>query len=235
MPKLYYTPGSCGASSFMAAKAAGLTFEAEQVDMKAHLTASGVDFYTINPKGNVPCLVLDDGIVLNENIATLLYIGSLVREDCSNATVFLSLLLYLTNSISMTLQDKNSLLYPTDDIGRARVHNELSYVATEWHKTIGLLFDPNNTTEVNEFIRGNVAKKLTYLNDVLLKDKKFLTGDNLRLPDLYLYVTLAWGPLYLGIDYSPYPVVNAYYKALAEHPAVTSAQAVMAISPTSTN
>ena len=34
--------------------------------MQTHLTASGVDFYTINPHGNVPTLVLDDGTVLNE-------------------------------------------------------------------------------------------------------------------------------------------------------------------------
>jgi hypothetical protein len=34
-------------------------------------TASGVDFSTINEKGNVPCVVLDDGTVLNEGAATL--------------------------------------------------------------------------------------------------------------------------------------------------------------------
>ncbi len=59
MPKLYYTPTSCGAASFIAAYTAGLSFEAEQVDLRAHRTASGLDFYAINPKGNVPALVLD--------------------------------------------------------------------------------------------------------------------------------------------------------------------------------
>ena len=80
MPKLYYTTTSCGASSFMAAKAAGLKFEAEQVNLATHRTVVGdVDFYTINPKGNVPCLVLDNGIVINENIASLSFIGDMVR------------------------------------------------------------------------------------------------------------------------------------------------------------
>jgi glutathione S-transferase len=47
MTKLYYNPNSCGAASFIAAVAAGIRIEAEQVDLKTHLTSSGVDFYTI--------------------------------------------------------------------------------------------------------------------------------------------------------------------------------------------
>ena len=50
MTKLYYTPTSCGASSFIAAFTAGVSIETEEVDLARHLTASGVDFYTINPK-----------------------------------------------------------------------------------------------------------------------------------------------------------------------------------------
>ncbi len=66
MPKLYYTPTSCGAASFLAANIAGLTLECETIDLGSHKTASGADFYTINPKGNVPAIVLDDGTLLNE-------------------------------------------------------------------------------------------------------------------------------------------------------------------------
>jgi glutathione S-transferase len=76
--KLYYTPTSSGAASFICAKLAQVHVEAEQVDIRAHRTLSGVDFYTINPKGNVPTLVLDDGVILNENAAVLQFIGDLV-------------------------------------------------------------------------------------------------------------------------------------------------------------
>ena len=79
MPKLYYTSTSCGAASFISAFKAGLhNLETEQVTLADHKTDSGVDFYTINPKGNVPCLVLDDGAVINENAAVLQYIADLV-------------------------------------------------------------------------------------------------------------------------------------------------------------
>ena len=80
MVKLYYTPTSCGAASFIAALAAQVSLQTEQVDIKEHKTASGANFYEINPKGNVPALVLDDGTVLNENVAVLQYIADLVTS-----------------------------------------------------------------------------------------------------------------------------------------------------------
>ncbi len=81
MTKLFYTATSCGVASFIAAFTANLNIQTEQVDLQTHLTASGVDFYTINPKGNVPALVLDDGTVLNENSAVLQYIADQVHFD----------------------------------------------------------------------------------------------------------------------------------------------------------
>jgi len=87
MTKLYYTATSCGAASFISAFTANVNLETEQVDIGTHKTASGVDFYTINPKGNVPALVLDDGTVLNENGAILQYIADLVsRPSCEPFT-----------------------------------------------------------------------------------------------------------------------------------------------------
>lgn len=85
MPKLYYSPISCGAASFIAMVGAGLQFEVEQVYLDCHRTASDADFYTINPKGNVPCLVLDDGTILNENVAVLQYIADQVGACAKTA------------------------------------------------------------------------------------------------------------------------------------------------------
>lgn len=78
MPKLYYTTTSCGAASFIAAHVAGVRLQAEQVALDTHTTSSGVDFYTINPKGNVPALVVEEGYVLNEGTAVLQYIADQV-------------------------------------------------------------------------------------------------------------------------------------------------------------
>ena len=78
MTKLYYTSVPGGSVTFIAAIAAGLHIEVEQVCCSTHKTSSDIDFYTINPKGNVPCLVLDDGTVLNEGSAVLQYIADQV-------------------------------------------------------------------------------------------------------------------------------------------------------------
>jgi glutathione S-transferase len=76
MPKLYYTTTSCGAASFIAATAAGVNLETEQVDLATHKTkTTDTDYYSINPKGNVPGLILDGGVVLNEGAAVLQYIA----------------------------------------------------------------------------------------------------------------------------------------------------------------
>jgi len=79
MTKLYYTTTSCGAASFIAAVAAGLVIDVEQVDIKTHKTSSDADFYLVNPKGNVPALITNEGILLNEGAAVLQYIADQVR------------------------------------------------------------------------------------------------------------------------------------------------------------
>jgi glutathione S-transferase len=87
MTKLYYTSGSCAAASFIAAFIANVPIETEQVNLREHKTSSGVDFYSINPKGNVPTLVLDDGTILNEGAAILQYIADQVRFDCFHLAI----------------------------------------------------------------------------------------------------------------------------------------------------
>lgn len=81
--KLYYTPSACSMAPHIMLHEQGQTFQIESVDLKTHRTASGVDFYTINPKGYVPALKLDNGKILSENIAILSYIDDLgqVKDD----------------------------------------------------------------------------------------------------------------------------------------------------------
>lgn len=207
MPKLYYTATSCGAANFMAAKASGLVWEAEQVDLMTKKTTRGdVDFATVNAKGNVPCLVLDDGSVLNENAGTLTFIG---------------------------MQGDSNPLYPNDATKRAHINNALSYTSAEWHAHLGQLFNPALGEEVKAHILAIVNRKLTYMNDVMLKDKEYVTGSELSIADFYLFVTLTWTG-YLKVDISGFPVVEAYFKRMSEHPAVTSAQEAMASNPETT-
>ncbi|MEJ0041947.1 MAG: glutathione S-transferase N-terminal domain-containing protein [Rhizomicrobium sp.] len=75
--KLYYSPGACSLSPHIVAEEAGIALEYERVDIKAHKTASGEDFYAIAPKGYVPALLLDDGTLLSEGPAVVQYLADL--------------------------------------------------------------------------------------------------------------------------------------------------------------
>lgn len=207
MPKLYYTPTSCGGSNFIAAYVAGLNLECEQVVLATHTTASGVDFYSINPKGNVPCIVLDDGTILNENAATLQYI-------VDNATT-----------------TKVGAPYGTSD--RYKLQNTLSYISSEFHGSIGHLFYVKADTmpEVNEYVRTKLATKLKYMeNNLVNGGKKFLVGDSFTVADSYAHIVLSWVG-YLNVDLTPYPNLKAYYDGICAIPAVAAAKARMDVSP----
>lgn len=84
--KLYYAPGACSLAALIAAKEAGLTLKLVPVDIRAnpHRLADGTDFRSINAKGYVPALELEDGDLLTEGVAILQYIS----DEWSERTMF---------------------------------------------------------------------------------------------------------------------------------------------------
>lgn len=72
--KLYYAPGACSLADHIALNEAGITCDLIGID-RAKRTDDGRDFLKINPRGYVPALELDDGVVLTENLAILAYIA----------------------------------------------------------------------------------------------------------------------------------------------------------------
>jgi glutathione S-transferase len=64
--KLYYSPGACSLSPHIVLNETGLPYEAVLASTKTKKLQDGTDYYTINSKGYVPTLELDDGTRLTE-------------------------------------------------------------------------------------------------------------------------------------------------------------------------
>jgi glutathione S-transferase len=73
MLKLYYSPGSCALASHITLEEAGAAYTAERIDFKSNQQNSA-KYLAINPKGRVPALVTDRGI-LTETPAMLAFIA----------------------------------------------------------------------------------------------------------------------------------------------------------------
>ncbi len=73
--KLYYSPAACSMASHILLNEWNMPHTIQSVDLRTHKTSLGEDFYTINPKGYVPALTLENGYTLTENIAILSYLS----------------------------------------------------------------------------------------------------------------------------------------------------------------
>lgn len=73
MLKLFYAPGSCALASHLALEEAGADYEAVRLDLGAG-DQRRPDYLAVNPKGRVPALVTDRGI-LTESPAILAWIA----------------------------------------------------------------------------------------------------------------------------------------------------------------
>eukprot|EP01032_Pedospumella_encystans_P010206 gene10206-11945_t len=205
MTKLYYHPHSSAAASFIAAVAAGVHIEVEQIDFATKKTTSGADFFAINPKGNVPALVLNDGTVLNEGSAVLQYIA-----DQAPGTVA---------SENGTTQ-------------RYILQNVLNYLASEVASTLNVLCSETELVD-KEALKVKFVTKFEYLEKNILHTHQYLVDDKFSVADAYLYILLRAVP-YVGVDLSAYPGLIAFSATVGALPAVVEAHAKMNADASST-
>ena len=185
--KLYYTPGACSLVVRIIIHEIGLPAQFESVDLKIKKTESGTNFLTINPKGAVPTLQLDNQEILTENAVILQYLA-----DSAHAT---------------------QLLPPITDFKRYRVLEWLNYTATELHKTIGSLFNPAITDAMKtQFFVPLIQSKFKYL-DEHLQTHRYLLGDTFTLPDAYVFVVMRWAQ-YFKLDLTPWNHLTRYLEEL---------------------
>lgn len=193
--KLYYSPGACSLTQHILLCISGIPFTVERVDLRTKKTEHNHNFFEINPRGQVPTLVLDDKTILTENIAIAQYIADKVPEA--------------------------KLLAPIGQTERYQTLSWLSYVATELHHAYGPLFSSQIQAEKDAAIKV-LENKFSYLNDHLAQ-RKFIATDYFTIADAYLYVVLRWRQIIPNLP--AYPAIEQFMQRIDALPAVQKALA----------
>jgi glutathione S-transferase len=193
--KLFYSPGACSLSPHIVLCELGMAHELEKVDLRSHTTASGADYYAINPKGYVPALRLDNGQTLTEGPAIVQYLADQRPEA--------------------------GLLPAAGSLERARVQEWLSFIGTELHKNFSPLFNPTTSADAKSAALAGIAKRLSYVEQAL-SGQSFLCGERFSVADAYLFVVLGWCQ-HLSIDLNPHPAIQAFQQRVGARPAVQQA------------
>ena len=193
--KLYFAPGACSLSPHIALREADIPFELERVDLRAKRTASGEDFWTVNPKGYVPALKLDSGEILTEGAVIVQWVADQKPET--------------------------KLIPPAGTMERYRVLEWLHYIATELHKGFGPLYSTLASPETKTATKEKLASRFSFLSKAI-EDRPFLMGATFTVADGYAFYTLRSWQRSVKPEL-PAPPLQAYFDRIAARPAVRAA------------
>lgn len=191
MLTLYYSPGACSQAPHILLHEIGLEHDAKRVDLRSKTLEDGSDYLKLNPKGAVPALQLGSGEILTENAVVLQYIGDRAAWP--------------------------EVLPPLGNFRRYRVLELVNFITTELHKRFAFLFDRDATEDFKRFVATGLSQKLDYF-DGRLGAGPFLMGEELTLPDPYLFVITGWTEKLIGLD--KWPNLAAFRERMFQRRAV---------------
>jgi glutathione S-transferase len=192
--KLYAIPFACSLACHVALREAALDHEIHWVVRTTKVLEDGRDLRTVSPKGKVATLVYDDGTLLTENVAVLLAIAELAPAA--------------------------RLAPPAGTLERLRLHEWLSFVATELHKQVlWAFFDPFVPVVMKEHVTQRVLPEILEHAARALAERPFLLGEDFSVADAYLYWALLLVPR-VGASLEPYPALLAFRDRVSERKSV---------------
>lgn len=193
--KLYFSPGACSLSPHIILQEAELPYTLEKVDLRNKKTATGADFWTINPKGYVPTLQLNDGSYLTEGPAIVQYLADLVPDK--------------------------KLIPPAGTMERYRLIETLAFISAELHKNFSPLFNPGASDDTKEMTTKTLKRRFAFI-DQQLGSADFLCGHQFTVADAYLFVMLLWASN-MKLPVEDWPALQSFKTRIAKRPAVHAA------------
>jgi len=197
MLKLFYAPGTCALASLIALEEAGAVYEPARIAFGQNQQRSE-SFLAINPKGRVPALVTERG-VLTETPAILAYIAQIFPDRN---------LAPLADPFAFAdVQAFNAYLCSTVHVAHA-------------HKTRGTRWadDPAAIAEMKRKVPQTMGDAFALIERSLFKGP-WAMGEQFSVCDPYLFTIAGWlaGD---AVDIARFPKVAAHYARMAERPAV---------------
>ncbi len=199
--QLYYAPRTISVAVAIALEEAGLEYEAIKLDFAGGEQTKPA-YKQINPKGRVPALVVDGGI-LTETGALLDYVAAKAPE---------------------------AGLVPADPVMAARMREMMYYLASTMHVNHAHKMRGHRWADKKSSwndMQGKVALTMTasctYVSSNGLRGP-FVLGEAFSLADAYLYVVCSWleGD---GVDVSAFPKIIAFREAMEARPSVQAVRA----------
>lgn len=200
--KLYYVPGSLALAPHIALVAAGLPHELVPVNPTDKTLPGGASYETIHPLKTVPALQLDDGQVLTESTAILVYLA-----DQAPAA---------------------QLAPPAGDFARYRLLEWLNFVAAEVHQVYMRWAIPDVQPAVLAHAVQRLAARYERADRALAAAGPYLLGAHFSVADALFFATLRWCAL-IGLDTAQWPALHAYQQRVAALPAVRTALAAQGL------
>lgn len=193
--KLYFAPGACSLAVHIALREVGANFDAVSVDLTRYVTADGIDYRTISPRGYVPLLQFDDGSRHTEAAALLQHVAD--------------------------LDPQQRLIGAPGSARRLAVVEWLTFVSTELHKVFSpWLWHKETAESTQQAVKEKLATRFAEL-DALLGTQQALAGEY-SVADAYAFTIINWSN-FLGLPLAKYPNLVAYMARVSSRPAAQDA------------
>ena len=189
----YYAPGTCALASHLALEYAGASYESTRLDFKQQQQRSP-EYLRINPKGRVPALVTDRG-VLTETPAILQFVAQTFPQ-ANLAPLDDVFLLAKVNEF-------NAYLSSTVHVNHA--HKGRGYRWVEADDTASL-------QAMQKKVPQTMTESFTLIEEQVLKGP-WVLGERFSTADMYLYTISRWleGD---GVDVKRFPKVADHMRRM---------------------
>jgi glutathione S-transferase len=207
MYKLFYSPGTIALATHIILEEVGAPYEAIRLNIPEG-EHTKPEYLKINPKGRIPSLITEDGI-LTETPAILLFLAQKFPK---------------------------ANLAPLDDVFRlAEMQSINSYFCSTLHinhahRMRGHRWvDPANTSAIKAMqakVKSNMTDCFTLVSNEMLQGP-WVMGAQFTVADAYLFTVTRWmkGD---GLNLADFPKIEAHHNHMTDRPAVQRALAMQA-------